>query len=204
VSVSISASWIVVLAKDFDSAKSRLGLAMSPQARREMAVENACLALTAARETAPTLAVCGSLAVAAMAKGLGVEVLVETVSAGQNAAAAFGLADIAARNAVAALLLSSDLPLVTADAIRKMMQRAERTTGPLVIAAPALGREGTNALFLRPPQEFSLHFGHRSLPRFAEEARRTGRAFMTHDDLRLALDIDEPSDLTALSQLRTR
>ena len=71
----------------------------------------------------------------------------------------------------------------------------------MVVAAPALGREGTNALYVRPVGGFDLQFGDRSLPRFAAEAARTGRRFLVQDDPALALDLDEPDDLEALARL---
>ena len=71
-----------------------------------------------------------------------------------------------------------------------------------MVAAAAEGRQGTNALYLRPPGDFSLHFGDASLPKFAEEARLRGRRFIVHEDPSLALDLDEPSDLVGLAPAR--
>jgi 2-phospho-L-lactate guanylyltransferase (CobY/MobA/RfbA family) len=39
------------------------------------------------------------------------------------------------------------------------------------------------------------------MPKFAEEARLRGRRFIVHDDPSLALDLDEPSDLSAWRRL---
>jgi 2-phospho-L-lactate guanylyltransferase (CobY/MobA/RfbA family) len=85
-------------------------------------------------------------------------------------------------------------------AIRRLLAHTE-APGSLVVAAPADGRQGTNALYLRPPGDFTLHFGEASLPKFAEEARLRGRQFIVHDDPSLALDLDEPSDLAAWRRL---
>ena len=84
--------------------------------------------------------------------------------------------------------------------MRRLLSHA-RVPGRLVIAAPAEGRQGTNALYLRPPGDFSLHFGEASLPKFAEEAHLRGRTFIVHEDPSLALDLDEPSDLAAWRRL---
>lgn len=104
------------------------------------------------------------------------------------------------RGAECALVMSSDLPLVDADALLRMLARADES-GAIAVAAAAAGRQGTNALFLRPPGDFDLHFGAASLPRFAQEARLRRRTFMVHDDPALALDLDEPSDLSAWREL---
>lgn len=185
-----------MLIKDFGAAKGRLAPAMEPASRRALALMTAGRALDAALAVGPTLAVCGSAEAAALAGARGAEVVVERDPRGQNSAATLGLAEVSRKGAGAALLLSADLPLVDEAGLRGMLAH-DRESEPLAIAAAATGRQGTNALFLRPPGDFALHFGDASLPRFAEEARRRGRRFIVHDDPTLALDLDEPSDLAA-------
>jgi 2-phospho-L-lactate guanylyltransferase len=192
--------WIVVLIKDFTTAKSRLASVLEPQARRRLAEMTAARSLDAALGLAPTLAVCGSVEAADLARVRGAAVVVEASPSGQNPAAMRGLAEVTERGASAALLLSSDLPLVDGAALRRLLAVTEEP-GTLVVAAPADGRQGTNALYVRPPGDFSLHFGEASLPKFAEEARIRGRRFVIHEDPSLALDLDEPSDLTAWRRL---
>jgi 2-phospho-L-lactate guanylyltransferase len=192
--------WIVVLIKDFTTAKSRLASALEPRRRRGLAEMTAARALDAAVGLAPTLAVCGSAEAADFARSRGAALLVEPSPSGQNPAAMLGLNEVVHRGAESALLLSSDLPLVDTAAIRRLLAYAD-VPGSLVVAASAEGRQGTNALYLRPPGDFSLHFGDASLPKFAEEARVRGRRFIVHDDPSLALDLDEPADLTAWRRL---
>jgi 2-phospho-L-lactate guanylyltransferase len=192
--------WIVVLIKDFTTAKSRLAPVLEPQPRRRLAEMTAARALDAALAVAPTLAVCGSAEAADLARLRGAAMVVEPSPDGQNPAAMRGLAEVSERGAESVLLLSSDLPLVDEAAVRRLLSHA-RVPGRLVIAAPAEGRQGTNALYLRPPGDFSLHFGEASLPKFAEEAHLRGRTFIVHEDPSLALDLDEPSDLAAWRRL---
>jgi 2-phospho-L-lactate/phosphoenolpyruvate guanylyltransferase len=192
--------WIVVLVKDFSTAKSRLAPAMQPAMRRALAEMTAARALDAALTVAPTLAVCGSPEAADLALARGAAVVVEQEPGGQNPAAQLGLAEVSQRGAGEALVLSSDLPLVDAAGLRRLLARADKD-GSVVVAAPAAGRQGTNALLLRPPGDFDLHFGEASLPLFAQEAQRRGRRFILHDDPSLALDLDEPPDLVAWRRL---
>jgi 2-phospho-L-lactate guanylyltransferase len=191
-----SSFWIVVLIKDFTTAKSRLSSVLEPQPRRRLAQMTAARALEAAQAVAPTLAVCGSEEAAELARLRGAGLVVESSPRGQNSAAALGLDEVMQRGAESALLLSSDLPLVDEAALLRLLDATD-APGPLVVAASAEGRQGTNALFLRPPGDFTLHFGEASLPKFAEEARLRGRRFVVHEDPVLALDLDEPSDLSA-------
>lgn len=189
---------ITVLVKDFDSAKTRLAGVLSPAQRIQVARENAARAIRAALAVAPTIAVCGSDAAAAVAAAEGAEVIAEERPRGQNHASRIGVDAAGLRGATAVLLLSSDLPLVDAAALREMVARAAAARGPVTVAAAAIGRAGTNALYLRPPSGFALHFGNASLPSFAAEAQRRGRAFIVHEDARLGLDLDEPDDLAEL------
>src|ERR1700694_3184979 len=94
--------------------------------------------------------------------------------------------------AEAVLLLSSDLPLVTIDAVREVLEAGSRLKAPAVVAVPAVGRGGTNALSLRPPDAIELHFGADSLAQFREEAESRGVTFAVHHSDAMALDLDEP------------
>jgi 2-phospho-L-lactate guanylyltransferase len=191
-------TWVIVLIKDFNAAKQRLQPALGPKARRELARRNAKLAVQAAAAGDRVLVVAGSEEVAALAKGWGAEVLAEARQEGQNVAAARGIAKAVEGGAGAVLLLSSDLPLVTIDAVRDVIDSAAGLEGPVAVAIPAVGRGGTNALYLRPPHAITLHFGSDSLAKFRQEAQSRGVEFVVHHSDAMALDLDEPGDLARL------
>jgi 2-phospho-L-lactate guanylyltransferase len=191
-------TWVVVLIKDFDSAKQRLQPALGPKERRALARRNAQLAVQAAAAGDRVLVVAGDEEVADLARTWGAEVLLEPGQEGQNVAAARGIARAVDGGADAVLLLSSDLPLVTVDAVREVLEAGSRIEGPVAVAVRAVGRGGTNALYLRPPGAISLHFGSDSLAKFRDEAERSGVAFVVHDSEAMALDLDEPGDLARL------
>ncbi len=190
--------WVVVLVKDFDSAKQRLGPALDPPQRRALARRNASRAIRAAGAAERRLVVAGSDEAAALATELGAEVLVEPRQEGQNVAAQRGLARATENGADAVLLLSSDLPLVTKKSVRDLLREASRLAPPVVVAVPATGRGGTNALYLRPPRAIGLHFGADSLAAFRREAQALGVRFEIHISPAMALDLDEPADLARL------
>jgi 2-phospho-L-lactate guanylyltransferase len=189
---------VVVLIKDFDQAKTRLRPALDPGQRRHLAVANARLALAAAGAGDGALAVCGGAAAADLALSMGVEPLLETAPSGQNPAARLGIRHAVERGAAAVLLLSSDLPRVDRRTVRGMLAAGRRLGRPAVLAAPATGRGGTNALYLCPPDVIDLHFGDSSLLKFERDAAGRGVPFALHESSRLALDLDEPSDLDEL------
>ncbi len=196
-------TWVIVLVKEIDAAKQRLAPALAPEERRRLALANAERAVRAALAAGPTLVVAGGEEAAAVARRLGAEVVVEAAPGGQNQAARTGIEAVRARGAGAALLLSSDLPLVTAEALETVIGAAA-PGGPAAVAAAAAGRGGTNALYLRPPDVIGLHFGDDSLARFEHDARERGVPLTVLSLPELALDLDEPGDLQALERLRSR
>ena len=193
-------TWVVVLIKDFDTAKQRLQPAMGAKSRRALARRNARRAVEAAAAGDRVLVVAGGEEVAEMAAASGAEVLVEPREEGQNVAARRGINRAVEKGAAAVLILSSDLPLVTIDSVRELLDSAARQASPVVVAAPAIGRGGTNALYLRPPDAIGLHFGDDSLTKFRDDAESRGVRFVIHHSDAMALDLDEPSDLARLSR----
>jgi 2-phospho-L-lactate guanylyltransferase len=190
-------TWVVVLVKDFGSAKQRLEPALDPGERMVLARANAARAIRAAAGER-VLVVAGSEEVATLAAELGAEALVESRQEGQNVAAQRGIGRAVEGGADAVLLLSSDLPLVTKQAVRRLLDAAGRLEPPAVMAVPAVGRGGTNALYLHPPRAIGLHFGADSLAAFRREAQGEGVRFVVHRSAEMALDLDEPADLARL------
>jgi 2-phospho-L-lactate guanylyltransferase len=188
-------TWVIVLIKDLDSAKQRLGGVLDPKARRELARRNAEHAIRAATAGDQRLVVAGSAEVVVIAEQLGAKALLEPRQEGQNEAAKRGIAHAIKRGALAVVLLSSDLPLVTPKAVRELLDVAGRIAPPAAVAVPALGRGGTNALYLNPPDAMNLHFGADSLAAFRREAEASGVNFAIHRSDAMALDLDEPADL---------
>ena len=196
-------TWVVVLIKDFDGAKQRLRPVMGAKSRRALSRRNAKLAVEAAQSAQAgerVLVVAGGEEVAELAAAWGAEVLLEPREEGQNVAARRGINRAVEKGAEAILLLSSDLPLVTQDAVKGLLEAAARVKGSVVVAAPAIGRGGTNALYLRPPDAIGLHFGDDSFAKFRDDAKARGVLFVVHESDEMALDLDEPSDLARISR----
>ena len=127
--------------------------------------------------------------------------VLEAEPSGQNPAARAAIEAAHRLGAASLLIVSSDLPLVSAGALREVVGAAAGT-GPSVVAAAATGRGGTNALFMRPPGVVGTFFGDDSLARFEHDARARGVDFRVVELPELALDLDEPSDLELLAQRR--
>jgi 2-phospho-L-lactate guanylyltransferase len=190
--------WVIVLVKDFGLAKQRLGPALSPRERRALARRNAERAIRAAAAGLHRLVVAGSEEAGALAGRLGAAYIVEPRQEGQNMAARRGIEHVLGQGAEAVLVMSSDLPFVKRRAVRAVLDAANAEKGPLALAVPAIGRGGTNALYLRPPEVITLHFGGDSLALFRHGAETKGVHFVIHESAEMALDLDEPVDLERL------
>jgi 2-phospho-L-lactate guanylyltransferase len=191
---------VVLLMKDFDLAKTRLSSVLDPASRRVIATDFALAALAAVGPRA--LVVAGSETPAQVAREMGNQVVVEERAGGQNPAARLGIAAALEGGAEAVLVLSSDLPLIDAGVVDRLLDWADRLPRPVVVAVPATGRGGTNALYLAPPGVIDLHFGDDSLAKFEADAQARGVRFETYESPELALDVDEPSDLAAFRARR--
>jgi 2-phospho-L-lactate guanylyltransferase (CobY/MobA/RfbA family) len=87
---------------------------------------------------------------------------------------------------------------VTALSVRELLDSVGAIKGPVAVAVPAVGRGGTNALYMRPPDAITLHFGDDSLAKFRRESKARGVDFVVHHSDAMALDLDEPADLARL------
>src|SRR2546427_6752112 len=84
-------TWVVVLIKDFDTAKQRLQPAMGAKSRRALARRNARRAVEAGAAGDRVLVVAGGAEVAEMAAARGAEGLVGPRGGGQKVAARRGI-----------------------------------------------------------------------------------------------------------------
>jgi 2-phospho-L-lactate guanylyltransferase len=94
-------------------------------------------------------------------------------------------------------VLLADLPFVTAEAIKALLDRS--TIGTEAVIAPGQ-RGGTHALLVRPPGWLQFAFGPDS---FRQHTRRVGEAgarLVLYEESALAFDIDIPQDLVRALQ----
>lgn len=115
-----------------------------------------------------------------------------------NAAVMKGL-DRVAEDATA-LVLPSDLPVVTEDDLRALVAAAG-TRRRVVVLVPCQRGEGTNALLVRPPGQLVPHFGPDSFSAHATAAGAAGLAVVVHRAPALS-DLDTPGDHARLVTTR--
>lgn len=122
---------------------------------------------------------------------------------GLNEALRMGRDEALAAGATAVLMLPADLPLLSVDALDRLLEAADAALaagsgGPVVVIAPADARKGTNALLLSPPMVIEPCFGLDSFEAHLRAAARADAALQIVDDALLGFDVDTPDDLERL------
>jgi 2-phospho-L-lactate guanylyltransferase len=100
------------------------------------------------------------------------------------------------------LIVPADLPLLTPEDVRAMLDRAKYP--PVVVVAPDRHRRGTNALLVCPVGLIDYEFGPGSFQRHCQLARQAGARLEICELPSIALDVDFPEDLDIIeAELKT-
>jgi 2-phospho-L-lactate guanylyltransferase len=130
-----------------------------------------------------------------VAKAAGAWALIE-MGIGLNAALEQTLAWVSAQSSPAALILPTDLPLLTLADLNHLISMAE--TAPGVVIAPCRRGTGTNALLLKPPGVIEVQFGPDSFQKHQDAAAARGLSAIIYRSETIGLDLDFPEDLAIL------
>jgi len=197
---------VVVPLRNLRDGKSRLEGALEPE-RREAVIAGML------RQTLDVLAawpacrrvhvVSSDAAALALARAAGANALAEAEPAHLNRAIVTGIDAALASGATAVLCLPADLPLLTPAALQTVLDAADAATAagggrPLVVAAPADARGGTNALLLSPPDAIEPSFGEDSLAAHLAAAARADATVQLVIEPTLGFDLDTLADLARL------
>lgn len=99
------------------------------------------------------------------------------------------------RGVKSTLVIPGDIPLIQAWELEKIMELAPEEGSVLV---PAADRRGTNAAFRRPANLFPLRFGTDSFKPHRAAATATEKPCIVVPLPGIALDVDNPGDLSQL------
>jgi 2-phospho-L-lactate guanylyltransferase len=103
----------------------------------------------------------------------------------------------------AVLVLPADLPLVEPQDVAGVIRAAGHDYESVVLATDR-NKDGTNALFIRPPGLIPYAFGPGSYQRHAVMARDAGAAVAVYESERLLYDIDLPEDIANFYRILRR
>lgn len=189
----------VITAKRFNAAKQRMSGAV-PEERRLALVEamlgDVLEAVSRARQIKFTVVITGEPAATDLALGCGAEVIHDPDDAGHIGAAKLGIERAKELRADTVILLPGDCPLLES---REVDSLVTGLPDPFVAVVPDRHGTGTNSLVLRPPQAIEPAFGEGSCERHLGLARAAGIPHATEQVDGLALDLDTPADIVALT-----
>jgi 2-phospho-L-lactate guanylyltransferase len=177
---------VLIPVKRFQSAKGRLAGTLTVDQRAKLARWLADRVVAASGGLALFVA-CDDDDVAAWADGAGAEVL-WSPGLGLNGAVDAGRTTIAGKGFDHLVIAHSDLPLAHA---------LDRLAVPgAVTLVPDRHRDGTNVLAMPIDADIPASYGGGSFRRHLDLAMATGARVRVVDDVRLALDIDNPADVS--------
>ena len=191
-------AWVIVPVKSLVDGKSRLAEVLSPARRRrfnENALSHVIATVCDGFDAAHRLVVSGCAETRRFAEVLGAAVIDEPPGGGLNRAVECARDHALARGAERILVISSDLPLVTAIELRAVRESAP---GAAAVICRDRHGSGTNALFLTRPSGFHFAFGEDSAAAHRAEAERLGLTPVMMDLAGIGFDIDTPADLEVL------
>jgi 2-phospho-L-lactate/phosphoenolpyruvate guanylyltransferase len=185
--------------KGLRNAKQRLSSLLDAAQREtfaEMMFRDVLRQVAQARGLTDAYVVTGDRKVAEIALSLGAKVIREKAERGETDAVDFARAELAKTGCEAILIVPGDLPLIRSEEIEQLLaQVSGGAIAPFALLVPSHDRMGTNALLLAPPDIIKLRFGYDSFNYHMGQLAARGLPLRILDNERIALDIDEPSDL---------
>lgn len=185
----------VLPVKSFGEAKQRLGPALAPERRRELAraMVTDVLAALGRLDGLAVIVVTADPAAREAALAAGAEVIEDTEQAGQSAAAGIGVRHALGRGFERVLLVPGDTPLLDPDEVSELLLGTAAVT-----IVPDRHGTGTNALLLAPPDAIEPSFGPGS---FERHRRAAGDGARAEHPPSLTLDVDTADDLNELIEV---
>jgi 2-phospho-L-lactate guanylyltransferase len=189
----------VLPVKRFRDAKQRLAAGLEDMRREALVtamIEDVLEGISQARAVERTIVVSSEPRATELAAAAGAEPLPDP-GGGHSEAALAGIARAEEHGATRVLLLPGDCPLLDPRELDRLLTGVPAS---YVGVVPDRHGTGTNALLLAPPRAIRPAFGEGSRERHVAAARAAGIPFGVEELASLALDLDTPADLIALTR----
>jgi 2-phospho-L-lactate/phosphoenolpyruvate guanylyltransferase len=190
----------VLPVKRFAAAKRRLATGIDQERRVALIaamLDDVLQAIAAARSLERTIVVSSEPRAIDAAATIGAEVLPDPDEGGHSGAALAGIARALESRARCVVLLPGDCPLLKPREVDRLLTGAPER---YVAVVPDRHGTGTNALALAPPDAIRPSFGEGSRARHVAAARDADIPFAVEELPSLALDLDTPADVIALTR----
>jgi len=194
----------VLPVKRFAAAKQRLAPGMGGTHRAELAeamLEDVLEAIGAARSIERTIVVSNEPRAVEIASASGAELVADPDEGGHSGAALAGIDRAQQLGAATVVLLPIDCPLLAPRELERLLTGMPER---YVAIVPDRHGTGTNALALAPPDAIEPSFGEGSCARHVAAARAAGVPYNVEELPSLALDLDTPADIVALTMALER
>lgn len=194
--------WALVPVKPLRKAKSGLSDVLSEDERALLIFTMLSRTLTTLKEVAAIdhiLVISSDSAALAMAREFGARTLQEEGQSGLKIALKRAVVVAKMYNASELFILSADLPLITGRDLETMLSLVKEP--PSMVIAPDRHYDGTNAIYLNPPDIIDCAIGAGSFEGNYQQAIKKGAAIEVCHLTTLGLDIDVPEDLALLRQI---
>jgi 2-phospho-L-lactate guanylyltransferase len=193
--------WCIIPIKSLNQAKHRLKHVLYPDERQDFfkaMFEDVLSTMMSVPdfEQVAVATVCPAAGI--IAKKYGAIVLSTSHDQGQTAAVVRSAKILDARGITSMLVIPGDVPLVTVEEIKIVLDLHEKA--PSMTIVPAQDELGSNCIALSPTIAAPLRFGPNSYFPHLETARKLGLSLQSPKLPGLGLDIDTPEDLLVLSR----
>lgn len=195
--------WAIIPVKPLRKGKSRLSGVLSPERRallNSTLLSRTIRILKSVPEINQVIVISRDSAALSIARGFGIKTIQEESALDLNRALNRAASFVKANKISSVIIIPSDLPLFEASDISAMLDLRTPELG--MIITPDRRNQGTNSLYLCPPDGIKFRFGNNSFALHMDEAKINNITYQIYNNPNLALDIDIPQDLELLKTFR--
>ncbi len=192
--------WALVPVKPLRRGKSRLAKVLSEKEREELNLNmliNTVKILSDIPGLENVLIVSRDPKALSVAREYGARTVQEDGNPELNIALTRATMIAQSSSAKGVFILPADLPLITKEDINTMISKA--TDPPVIVISPDHKGTGTNALIVNPAGLIKYEFGKNSFQKHMAQAKQKNLKLEVCELPSIALDIDEPEDLSLLN-----
>jgi 2-phospho-L-lactate/phosphoenolpyruvate guanylyltransferase len=188
--------WVIVPVKPLRLSKSRLSGILTPEERQRFAeamLRHVLKTVQEVPQVTGTLVISRDSHALAIAREYEAKTIQESGAPELNIALTRATSVVASWHSDAVLVLPADLPLIQPEDISNIIKLGKQEPG--IVIATDRDKNGTNALFIRPPGFIEYAYGEGSYQRHAVLARDAGAVVKVFESDGMLQDIDMPEDI---------